>query len=95
MRESYPCHRYPPKPVSAPSNEDLPDGASWVRRHRELLEPALAAAALLAAWMLERTGAHPGFWGTLYAVSFAVAGYEALAEGTRAALRLQIGRAHV
>jgi Cd2+/Zn2+-exporting ATPase len=76
--------------VSAPSNEDLPDGASWVRRHRELLEPALAAAALLAAWMLERTGAHPGFWGTLYAVSFAVAGYEALAEGTRAALRLRL-----
>ena len=40
--------------------------------------------------MLERSGAHPGFWGTLYAVSFAVAGYEALAEGTRAALRLRL-----
>jgi Cd2+/Zn2+-exporting ATPase len=68
----------------------MPDDASWLRRHRELLEPAVAAVALLAAWMLERSGAHPGLWGALYMASFAVAGYEALIEGARAALRMRL-----
>ena len=76
--------------MSASSVDHPPDDASWLRRHRELLEPAVAAAALLAAWMLERDGAHPGLWGALYLVSFAVAGYEALLEGARAALRLRL-----
>ena len=76
--------------MSAPSVDHLPDDANWLRRHRELIEPAVAAVALLAAWMLERSGAHPGLWGALYLVSFAVAGYSALIEGARAAFRLRL-----
>ena len=76
--------------MSAPSVDHLSDDANWLRRHRELIEPAVAAVALLAAWMLERSGAHPGLWGALYLVSFAVAGYSALVEGARAAFRLRL-----
>jgi Cd2+/Zn2+-exporting ATPase len=59
----------------------------WWRRERELVEAAVAAAALLAGWLLERGGAPGAAWGACYALSFAAAGWEPTLEGLRALLR--------
>jgi Cd2+/Zn2+-exporting ATPase len=76
--------------VSAPGHDEHPDGAGWLRRHWDLAEPALAGAALLAAWLCERGEAPTWAWGTLYVASYAIAGHAALLEGARAALRLRL-----
>ncbi|MFM8784052.1 MAG: heavy metal translocating P-type ATPase [Phycisphaerales bacterium] len=76
--------------MSGTASDEHPDGASWLRRHWDLAEPAIAGAALLAAWLCERAGLPAWQWGTLYAASYAVAGHAALLEGLRAALRLRL-----
>ncbi len=76
--------------MSAPGHDEHPDGAGWLRRHWDLAEPALAGAALLAAWLCERGEAPTWAWGTLYVASYAIAGHAALLEGARAALRLRL-----
>jgi cation transport ATPase len=69
--------------VSETTTEELPDDAPWWRRNRELLEPAVAATALLAGWLLQRNEVPPAAWGTLFAISYVVAGWSAFAEGLR------------
>ncbi|MFM7797557.1 MAG: heavy metal translocating P-type ATPase, partial [Planctomycetota bacterium] len=76
--------------MSGTASDEHPDGASWLRRHWDLAEPAIAGAALLADWLCERAGLPAWQWGTLYATSYAVAGHAALLEGLRAALRLRL-----
>lgn len=76
--------------MSGTAIDEHPEGASWLRRHWDLAEPAIAGAALLAAWLCERAGLPAWQWGTLYAASYAVAGHAALLEGVRAALRLRL-----
>ena len=69
--------------MSETTTEELPDDAPWWLRNRELLEPAVAATALLAAWLLQRNAAPPAAWGTLFVISYFVAGWSAFAEGLR------------
>jgi Cd2+/Zn2+-exporting ATPase len=69
--------------VSDTTPDELPDDAPWLRRNRELLEPAVAATALLAGWLLQRNEAPLAAWGTLFAISYVVAGWSAFAEGLR------------
>ncbi|MFM8699315.1 MAG: hypothetical protein ACKOF7_11800, partial [Phycisphaerales bacterium] len=76
--------------MSGTASDEHPDGGSWLRRHWDLAEPAIAGAALLAAWLCERAGLPAWQWGALYAASYAVAGHAALLEGLRAALRLRL-----
>lgn len=76
--------------MSGTAIDEHPEGASWLRRHWDLAEPAIAGAALLAAWLCERAGLPAWQWGTLYAASYMVAGHAALLEGARAALRLRL-----
>ena len=73
--------------MSAPPADDPHDHGPWWRRNQDLLEPAVAAAALLAGWLLQRAGAGPWSWGACYGVSFAVAGWEPTLEGLRALRR--------
>lgn len=62
----------------------------WWKRSQELIEAALAALALLAAWLLERNEGPAWVWGTLYAASFGIAGYGAFLTGLREMLRWKI-----
>ena len=64
---------------STPPPADLP----WWRRERELVEAGVAAAALLAGWLLQRGEAPAWAWGAAYGVSFAVAGWEPTLDGLR------------
>ena len=64
---------------STPPPADLP----WWRRERELVEAGIAAAALLAGWLLQRGEAPAWAWGAAYGVSFAVAGWEPTLDGLR------------
>jgi Cd2+/Zn2+-exporting ATPase len=64
---------------STPPPADLP----WWRRERELVEAGVAAAALLAGWLLQRGEAPALAWGAAYGVSFAVAGWEPTLDGLR------------
>ena len=73
--------------MSAPPCEDPHDHGPWWRRNQDLLEPAVAAAALLAGWLLQRSDAGPWAWGACYGVSFAVAGWEPTVDGLRALRR--------
>ena len=73
--------------MSAPPCEDPHEHGPWWRRNQELLEPAVAAAALLAGWLLQRGEAGPWAWGACYGVSFAVAGWEPTVDGLRALRR--------
>ncbi len=57
------------------------------RRHRELIEPAVAAVALFSGWMLQRNEGAEWAWAALYLMSYGVAGYEACVEGIRALRR--------
>ena len=70
--------------MSVDASIDLPDDAPWLQRHRELIEPAMAAAALLAGWLCQRQDASPWAWASLYVVSYVVAGWGAFAEGLHA-----------
>jgi len=76
--------------VSDPKEHELPADASWIRRHMDLLEPAVAALLLLAAWLIERNGGPAPVWGSIYAASYAIAGREALIEGARSMLRARL-----
>lgn len=69
--------------MSDTTPDELPDDAPWLRRNRELLEPAVAATALLVGWLLQRSEAPLTAWGTLFAISYVVAGWSAFAEGLR------------
>ena len=69
--------------MSESTLEELPDDAPWWRRNRELLEPAVAATALLIGWLLQRNEAPLLAWGTLFAISYFVAGWSAFVEGVR------------
>ena len=73
--------------MSVDASIDLPDDAPWLQRHRELIEPAMAAAALLAGWLCQRQDASPWAWASLYVVSYVVAGWGAFAEGLHALRR--------
>ena len=73
--------------MSVDASIDLPDDAPWLQRHRELIEPAVAAAALLAGWLCQRQDASPWAWASLYVVSYVVAGWGAFAEGVHALRR--------
>ncbi len=61
----------------------MPGDAPWWKRSQELLEAAIAALALTAAWLLQANEFTPWAWGPLYAVSFVVAGYAAFVTGVR------------
>ena len=73
--------------MSVDASIDLPDDAPWLQRHRELIEPAMAAAALLAGWLCQRQDASPWAWASLYVVTYVVAGWGAFAEGVHALRR--------
>ena len=73
--------------MSVDASIDLPDDAPWLQRHRELIEPAVAAAALLAGWLCQRQDASPWACASLYVVSYVVAGWGAFAEGVHALRR--------
>jgi Zn2+/Cd2+-exporting ATPase len=72
------------------SQEPHDSETPWWKRLQELIEAALAAVALLAAWLLESNEGPAWVWGALYAVSFGVAGYGAFLTGLREMLRWKI-----
>jgi len=73
--------------VSDAPEPELPEDAPWWRRNQELIEPAVAAAALLAGWLLQRGDAPTWAWAVAYAASYFVAGRPAMVEGVREMLR--------
>jgi Cd2+/Zn2+-exporting ATPase len=76
--------------VSDANEHELPDDASWTRRHMELIEPAVAAMLLLTAWLIERSDGPTLAWGSIYVACYAIAGREALIEGARSMLRARL-----
>jgi Cd2+/Zn2+-exporting ATPase len=79
----YSAQDYPSDHVTHGAHAPRSGDAPWWKRSQELLEAALAALALTAAWLLQANGFSPWAWGPLYAVSFLVAGYAAFVTGVR------------